>query len=215
MLLASKHFTIVIGIDVHSTTIMPWNPIHPYIGIVFDAGDYIPFIGCSTYINKVPRGASDTSGILSILRHIPIATGPFAMTPIIGHESANFFGGLMTYAEGCRLSPATYMVMTCNDTGIPLSMQPGKKFKPIPTLFAPTSFSIPIPGGVPVFVGGPYVPDWAAMLRNMAMGFGLGCLMKGAGKLLKKAGKMAKEALTAFNRNVLKKIGFQVVKKFE
>jgi YD repeat-containing protein len=84
-------------------------------------------------------------------------------------------------------------------------MQPGKKFKPIPTLFAPTSFSIPIPSGVPVFVGGPYVPDWGAMLRNMAMGFGLGCLMKGAGKLLKKAGKMAKEALTAFNHKVLKK----------
>ncbi|MDR2781004.1 MAG: HNH endonuclease [Holosporaceae bacterium] len=111
------------------------------------------------------------------------------MMPIIGHESTNFFGGLMTYAEGCRLSPTTYMVMTCNDVGIPLSMQPGKKFKPIPTLFAPTSFSIPIPSGVPVFVGGPYVPDWGAMLRNMAMGFGLGCLMKGVGKGLKKIGQ--------------------------
>ncbi|MDR0682099.1 MAG: hypothetical protein LBG15_09675, partial [Dysgonamonadaceae bacterium] len=79
MLLASKHYTMVVGVDCHFTTLPPFNPIHPYIGIVFDAGDYIPFIGSSTYINKVPRGASDSSGILSILRHIPIATGPFAM----------------------------------------------------------------------------------------------------------------------------------------
>jgi hypothetical protein len=37
----------------------------------------------------------------------------------VGHESTNFYGGLMTYAEGCRLTPTAYMVMTCNDVGIP------------------------------------------------------------------------------------------------
>jgi RHS repeat-associated protein len=137
--------------------------------------------------------------------HIPIATGPFAMMPAIGHESTNFYGSLNTFAEGCRLSPANYMVMTCNDVGIPLSLQPGKRFKPIPSLFAPTSFSISIPSGAPVFVGGPYVPDWDSMLRNMAMGFGFGSLMKTGGKFMKKAGGKAKALLTKFNHEVLKK----------
>jgi len=193
-LLASKHFTIVVGIDMHFTTLPPFNPIHPYIGIVFDASDYIPFLGASTYINHIPRGVSDTSGKIGTFIHIPIATGPFAMQAIIGHESTNFFGGINTYAEGRRLSPTSYMIMTCNDIGIPLSLRPGKKFIPIPTLFAPTSYSIPIPGGMPVFVGGPYVPDWGAILMNMAVGFGMGCLMKGAGALLKKAKGLNKKA---------------------
>ncbi len=211
MLVASKHFTIVVGIDCHFTTITPWNPIHPYIGIVFDVGDYIPFIGCNTYVNKIPRGASDTSGVLGILWHFPIATGPFAMTPMIGHESTNFFGGLNTYAEGCRLSPAAHILMTCNDIGIPLSLQPGKKFKPIPTLFAPTSFSIPIPTGSPVIVGGPYVPDWAAMIRNMIMGFGLGCLTKAGGKLINKLLKKLDFKWTKKLSDFLCKKGFEPV----
>jgi RHS repeat-associated protein len=205
MLPANKHFTIVIGIDVHFTTIPPFNPIHPFIGLVFDIGDYIPFLGSTTFVNGVPRGASDTSGMLVFLKHFPIATGPFALMPIIGDESTNFFGSLNTYAEGSRFTAAPYMEMTCNDIGIPLSFQPGKKFKPIPTLFAPTSFSIPLPFGAPVIVGGPYVPDWAAMLRNMIMGFGIGCLMKGMGKGLKKLGSKAKDALKDFNWNFLKK----------
>ena len=204
MLLANKHYTIVAGIDMHVTTLPPFNPIHPYIGIVFDIGDYIPFLGSTVNINKVPRGVSDTTGRIGTIIHIPLASGPFALSAMIGHESTNFFGSTNTYCEGRRLSPTTYMTMTCNDIGIPLNLQPGKKLKPIPTLFAPTSYSIPIPSGLPVFVGGPFVPDWGAMLLNMAMGFGIGGLMKGAGKLLKKGGSHLKKALTKFNLNVLK-----------
>ena len=197
MLLASKHFTLVVGIDIHATTSPPFNPVQPFIGMVFDVGDYIPMLGCNTHINSMKRGGSCTGGMLVTMMHIPIV-GPFVMSPIIGHESTNFFGGLNTYVEGERLSPAGFMIMTCNDVGIPLSFKPGKKFKPIPSLFAPTAMSIPIPLGAPVIVGGPYVPDFAAILKAMVMGFGFGCIMKGAGKGLKKG-------LTAFNHGVLKK----------
>lgn len=31
MLLADTHMTTVTGVDVHTTTVPPYNPIHPYI----------------------------------------------------------------------------------------------------------------------------------------------------------------------------------------
>ena len=45
MLLADSHITMVVGVDVHVTTTPPFNPIHPYIGMVLDPADYIPFLG--------------------------------------------------------------------------------------------------------------------------------------------------------------------------
>ncbi|MEQ2449021.1 hypothetical protein AAAT70_20040, partial [Phocaeicola vulgatus] len=45
MLLADSHITMVVGVDVHVTTAPPFNPIHPYIGMVMDPADYIPFLG--------------------------------------------------------------------------------------------------------------------------------------------------------------------------
>ena len=35
VLLADSHMTMVVGIDVHVTTTPPFNPLHPYIGMVF------------------------------------------------------------------------------------------------------------------------------------------------------------------------------------
>jgi len=205
MQLASQHFTLVIGVDMHINTLPPFNPLHPFIGLVMDPMDYIPFIGGSVYINGRHKGVSDTSGMLITWQHIPLFSGPFALMPMIGHESVNFYGSINTYAEGSRLSPTTHMVMSCNDVGIPMSMQPGKKMKPIPSLFAPTSVSIPIPSGAPVMVGGPYVPDFAGALKNLVQGFGMGAFMKVGGKLLKGAGKLLKKALTALNKKVLKR----------
>jgi hypothetical protein len=92
------------------------------------------------------------------------------------------------------------MLMTCNDIGIPLSLQPGKKFKPIPSMYLPTSFSIPLSFGRPVMVGGPYIPDWAGALLNLVMSFGFGAMMKGLGKL-------GKKGLTKFNHALQGKIG--------
>lgn len=193
MLLSSKHLTPVIGLDIHIVLLFGF-PIplpHPYIGLVIDPMDYIPVIGSSVYVNNVPRGKSDTSGLFIILFHIPMG-GPFLLAPMIGHDSVNFFGSKTVKAEGNLLSPSGHFLMTCNDIGIPLSLQPGKKFKPIPSLYLPTSFSIPLPIGKPVMVGGPYVPDWAGALLNLVMSFGFGSVMK--------VGKAAgKKGLKAFN----------------
>lgn len=190
MLISNKHFTPVIGLDIHIVILFGF-PIplpHPYIGFVIDPIDYIPFLGATTKINNVPRGKSDTSGIYIILFHIPMG-GPFLMAPMIGHDSVNFFGSKKVNVEGNLMTPAGHMLMTCNDIGIPLSLQPGKKFKPIPSMYLPTSFSIPLSFGKPVMVGGPYVPDWSGALLNLVQSFGFGALMKGLGKGLKKVGK--------------------------
>ncbi|UVO96763.1 hypothetical protein NXV86_17500 [Bacteroides sp. BFG-257] len=125
-----------------------------------DPADYIPFLGTNVSVNGLKRGVSDTGGMIIPLMHIPLA-GPFAMASMIGHESMNFFASQTVFCDGSRMSPKGHMVMTCNDVGIPLSAsfsKKGKKTKLIPSLFAPTSFSLPVPTGKPVMVGGPYVP---------------------------------------------------------
>ncbi|KAA2243503.1 hypothetical protein F0L74_13500 [Chitinophaga agrisoli] len=211
MLVSNKHFTPVIGLDIHIVILFGF-PIplpHPYIGFVVDPMDYIPFLGATTKINHVPRGKSDTSGIFIILFHIPMG-GPFLLAPMIGHDSVNFFGSKKVKVEGNLMSPSGHMLMTCNDIGIPLSLQPGKKFKPIPSMYLPTSFSIPLSFGKPVMVGGPYVPDWAGALLNLVMSFGFGALMKGLGKGLKKLGKASKrmkQAIADFNHARQKMMG--------
>ncbi|MDR7211794.1 DUF6531 domain-containing protein [Flavobacterium piscis] len=184
MLLTDNHLTMVVGIDIHFTTLPPFNPFHPYIGIVIDPADYIPFLGTSVHVNGFKRGNSDTSGIIIPLVHIPLFTPPWLMTPIIGHESMNFFASQTVFSDSTRMSPKGHMLMTCNDIGIPLSLslgkaKIGKKMLPFaPTLFAPTSFSLPIPTGKPVMVGGPYPPDWGGMLTGLLASIGFSTLMK-------------------------------------
>ncbi|HEU4551294.1 MAG TPA: RHS repeat-associated core domain-containing protein [Chitinophaga sp.] len=208
MLVSNKHFTPVIGLDIHIVLILgvPVPLPHPYIGFVVDPMDYIPFVGATTKINHVPRGKSDTSGIIIILFHIPMG-GPFLLAPMIGHDSVNFFGSKKVKVEGNLMSPSGYMMMTCNDIGMPLSIKPGKKFKPIPSMYLPTSYSIPLSFGKPVMVGGPYVPDWAGALLNIVMSFGFGALMKGLGA----AGK---KLATKFNHALKGKIGSNKLSKF-
>lgn len=126
MLLADSHITMVVGVDVHVTTAPPpFNPIHPYIGMVIDPADYIPFLGTNVSVNGLKRGVSDTGGMIISLMHIPLA-GPFAMASIIGHESTNFFASQTVFCDGVRMSPKGYMVMTCNDVGIPMTASLGK-----------------------------------------------------------------------------------------
>lgn len=127
-MLTNKHFTPVIGLDIH-IIVTPIGPLpipHPFIGMVLDVMDYIPFIGSSVKVNYVPRGICDTSGMIITLFHIPMG-GPFLLAPMVGHDSMNFFGSVRVKAESVSLSPAGYMLMTCNDIGIPLSLSPGKK----------------------------------------------------------------------------------------
>ena len=64
MLLADSHITMVVGVDVHVTTAPLFNPIHPYIGMVLDPADYIPFLGTNVSVNVLKRGVSDTGGMI-------------------------------------------------------------------------------------------------------------------------------------------------------
>ncbi|WP_315814934.1 DUF6531 domain-containing protein [Paraflavitalea speifideaquila] len=189
----------IIGIDIHMVLILgaPVPIPHPFIGLVFDPFDWIPKIGATVRVNGMPRGNASTDGMLGCKVHIPMG-GPFAMAPMIGHDSKNFFGSPRVVAEGSYFSGAGFLLMSCNDAGIPLSLTPGKKFKPIPSLYLPTSAAIPIPAGKPVVVGGPYLPDLMGMLMGLVMSFGFGALLKAGGKLMKKA-------LKALNHKVLKK----------
>lgn len=205
MLPASRHLLPVIGVDIHIVLIpTPAGPIptpipHPYIGLVFDPMDYIPKIGATVNVNFIPRGNAGTGGMLGSKVHIPMG-GPFAMAPTIGHDSNNFFGSNRVTAEGSYFSAAGFMVMTCNDVGMPLTAKPGKKYKPMFSKYLPSSATIPIPGGKPIIVGGPYVPDLMAMLMSLAMSFGMGALMKAGGAA-------ARRALTRLNAALKNKLG--------
>jgi RHS repeat-associated protein len=197
MYVANTHLKPVIGIDIHFVnTPIPFVPLpHPYIGLVIDPFDYIPFIGATVKINHVPRGNTDTAGMIITFAHIPFGIG-FSMVPVIGHDSQNFFGSKTVSVDGAPMSGAGFMLMTCNDIGLPLTFKPGEKFRPIPSLYLPTSFCIPLQWGKPVLVGGPLVPNFSLMALLKAFVFG--CFLKVFGKI---GGKLLK----ALNNKLLKK----------
>lgn len=203
MYVANTHLKPVIGIDIHFVNMpFPFIPLpHPYIGLVIDPFDYIPFIGATVKVNHVPRGNTDTAGMIITFMHIPFGAG-FTIMPVIGHDSQNFFGSKTVEVDGAPMSGAGYMLMTCNDIGLPLSFRPGKKFKPIPSLYLPTSFCIPLQWGKPVMVGGPLVPNFSIMALLKAFAFG---------SLFKIFGKIGGKLLKALNNKLLKK--FPATKK--
>ena len=152
---------------------------HPFIGIIMDPIDYIPFIGSQVHINKQKRANADTTATLGTKIHIPMGVGFFpASMPLIGHEGLQFFGSQTVRADGSYFSIATNNLMTCSCIGIPLGAA---------SRYLPISTSIPIPMGPPVIVGGPQVPNLLGMATQMLMAGGLKFLQKKAGKLFKKA----------------------------
>src|SRR5882757_5986811 len=216
MYVVNTHLKPVIGIDIHFVNLpFPFVPLpHPYIGLVIDPFDYIPFIGATVKVNGVPRGNTNTMGMIITFVHIPFGAG-FTLFPMIGHDSQNFFGSKKVMVDGAPMSGAGYMVMTCNDIGLPLSFRPGRKFIPIPSLYLPTSFCIPLQWGKPVHVGGPLVPHFSlmALLKAFVFGCFLKVLGKIAAKVMKKmSGKLAgKVGASAKLKKALCKMGFEPV----
>ncbi|MDO6429320.1 RHS repeat-associated core domain-containing protein [Flavitalea sp. BT771] len=216
MYVVNTHLKPVIGIDIHFVNLpFPFVPIpHPYIGLVIDPFDYIPFIGATVKVNGVPRGNTDTMGMIITFVHIPFGAG-FTLFPIIGHNSQNFFGSKKVMVDGAPMSGAGYMLMTCNDIGIPLSFRPGRKFIPIPSLYLPTSYCIPLQWGAPVNVGGPLVPNFS--LLALLKAFVFGCFLKVLGKIAaaamkKMSGKLsAKLGASGKLKKALCKMGFEPV----
>ena len=135
MLLADSHITMVVGVDVHVTT-APLQSHPPYMGMVMDPADYIPFLGTNVSVNGLKRGVSDTGRHDYPLMHIRLPDlSPWLRWSGTRHE---LFASQTVFCDGSRMSPKGHMVMTCNDVGIPLSAGIGKnkagKTRLIPSL---------------------------------------------------------------------------------
>ncbi|MFO0576889.1 MAG: DUF6531 domain-containing protein [Polyangia bacterium] len=165
-MIAAKHFDPIIGIDIH-LIITPAGvtvPIpHPYIGLVLDPMDWVPFIGASVKVNGLPRGQAGTAG-KAIPPHIPIG-GVFAKPPT--NESEIFMGSATVLADGEPLSRLGLPVLSCQDIGLRAPPRPKKKSKTV-SMVLPTSVVLAIPMGQPVLVGGP--PTISLMAIGMRIG---------------------------------------------
>lgn len=182
MMPAAKHFDPVLGVDIH--IVQPPGPVppvpvpHPFIGMVVDPMDYVPFLGATVMVGGIPRAQAGTAG-KNVPPHIPIG-GVFVKPP--GNECEVFMGSATVSVDGDAFSHLALPALSCQDVGMPPPPRPKKKSKTM-SLVLPTSVVLSIPSGV--FVGGP--PTISLMALGMRAG------MAAAGKLFKKA-KAARKA---------------------
>ena len=121
--------------------------------------------------------------------------------PPPGNEGELFMGSSTVSFDGDAASHMMHPALTCQSVGMPQPPRPNPKKKPKPkaTLMLPTSFVLPIPGGPPVFIGGP------PTISLMALG--MKAAMAGLGKAFKKYKKWAKKSKR------MKKISKKIHKK--
>lgn len=203
MMPVAKMMDPVMGVDIHIILIpTPGGPVptpipHPFIGMVFDPMEYVPFIGATVLTNSVPR-AQAGSECKNIPPHIPMG-GPFAKPP--GNEGEVFMGSSTVLAEDEPLSFMAMPVISCTDIGVPPPPRPKKKGAPT-SLMAPTSVVLPVPAGMPILVGGP--PTVSLMAIGMRVGMsalkGLKKLQKGSKKWKKVSDKIHKAADAAMDK---------------
>ena len=138
-----KQFDTIMGVDIH--IIQPPGPVppvpipHPFIGIVFDPMEFIPFIGASILVNGIPRAQAGTT-VKGLPPHFPIG-GMFVKPPT--NDGEIYMGSLTVMAE---FEPLAFMgapVMTCQDVGKSSVKRPNRKSKSKPKgLVLPTSVLI-------------------------------------------------------------------------
>lgn len=174
---------MAIGLDVHAGPI----PIAPMAALKGSLLDFLPYIGKKTLGNGMPLGDSGTSGIMFTYKHI----GTYFNALLMGNDTYNFFGGQNTYVEGSRIAVVGYMVLDCNDSGLPLVL-PSKMCKPgikswLKSAYAPTGFSLPlISSGAPIICGDEPVVDWLGFGKGLIRGWICGKIFKRIGKSLYK-----------------------------
>lgn len=188
MMPAAKHFDPVLGVDLHFIVgVGPYPVPHPFVGMILDPFDYLPFIGATVMVNSVPRAQAGTGGI-AMPPHIPIG-GVFAKPP--ANECEMFMGSSTVEMDGEAASHLALPVLSCHDVGMLPPPRVKKKSK-IKSFVMPTSVVLPIPTGPPVLIGGP------PTISLMALGAraGMAALGKGFRKLkkLRKGGKGARKA---------------------
>nr|HPI54302.1 RHS repeat-associated core domain-containing protein [Chitinophagaceae bacterium] len=199
MSLVLKMFDFVSGVDIHMTFIpTPAGPVptplpYPFMAMIFNPMDLIT---STTKVNNMAIATSGSDGMLTVppKAHIPFGTG-FVMAPTIGHDQKLFFGALNTFSDGSFIGAGPFMVMSCNDFGLPLSVSPSKgSWKPQFNRYLPLACSIPIPKGMIVNTNAAIVPDLMTALKGLAMSFAFSYGLKGLGALASKLGKALRKA---------------------
>ena len=144
-----KQFDMIIGVDIHIILVpTPGGPVptpipHPFIGIVFDPIEFVPFVGASIMVSGIPRAQAGTA-VKCVPPHIPIG-GMFAKPPM--SEGEIFMGNMTVNAEGEPLAFMGAPTLTCQDVGMPSLPRPNRKSKTkAKSLMLPTSNLICIPG---------------------------------------------------------------------
>ena len=191
-MLVVKMFDPIMGIDVHMILTPPGAvlPIpHPFIGIVWDAFAFLPFIGTTVFHAGIPTAQAGTAG-KAVPPHFPIG-GTFTVPP--GNDAEVFMGSATVLADGAPLTRTGEPVLSCQTLGMPAPPRPGaKKQKRATGLFLPTSTVMAIPAGKPVLVGGPSTID----VMSLAIGVG----MRAAGSAFKRVAARVKGAKKAANK---------------
>ncbi|MEO7426177.1 MAG: DUF6531 domain-containing protein [Fibrobacteria bacterium] len=207
MMPAAKMMDPLLGLDIHM--IQPPGPVpplpipHPFVGMLFDPMDLIPFVGATILVNGMPRGIAGTAA-KAVPPHIPM--GGVFVPPPPGNEGEMFMGSATVQMDG---DPASYLALpalSCQTIGMPapFRMNPKKKTK-MKSLQLPLSVVLPIPMGLPVLVGGPPTISMMGMLQKLGMAAlgkafaKLKRVMKGSKKakaLSDKIHKAAKKAMT-------------------
>ena len=167
MMPAAKALDPLLGIDIH--IMQPPGPVppvplpNPYIGMVFDPMDFVPFLGATTRIAGLPRAQAGSAG-QALPPHLPIG-GVFVKPP--SNESEIFMGSAIVSLDGEAASYMALPVLSCVCVGMP----------PIPRLKkkkAPTSMVLPLTKVLaipsPVFIGGPPTISLTAMAGRAGLG---------------------------------------------
>jgi RHS repeat-associated protein len=152
MLPATKHFDVVVGVDVHVLLTPAGVPAPvplPFTGFLFDPMDYLPG-GATVRINGLPRAHAGTSAV-AVPPHLPIG-GAFVKPP--ANDGELFMGSATVGFDGEPQGYSGLPVLTCQDVGMPSPPRAGKKQAPR-SLYLPTSQVIAIPAAGVVAIGGP------------------------------------------------------------
>lgn len=167
MMPAAKALDPLLGIDIH--IMQPPGPVpplplpNPYIGMVFDPMDFVPFLGATTRIGGLPRAQAGSAG-QALPPHLPIG-GVFVKPP--SNESEIFMGSAVVSIDGEAASYMALPVLSCVCVGMPAI--PRLKKKKMPTsLVLPLTKVLAIPG--PVFIGGPPTISLSAMASRAGLG---------------------------------------------
>ncbi len=206
MMPAVKAMDPVMGVDIHIVLIpTPAGPVptplpHPFVGMMFDPMDFLPFVGATVKVNAMPRCIAGSCG-KAIPPHIPMG-GPFQMPP--SSECEAFMGSATVLMDGDAATFTALPVLSCSDVGMipPIRTNPKKK-KKMTGMVTPTSVVMGIPMGMFVNIGGPPTITMS-FLMGKAMEKGIGAAIGAGMKKLKKLQKGSKR---------MKKISDKIHKK--